>query len=241
VNEDPIARLERQLRALRRITLALGLALAAAIVVGARAPAADSGVLRVRGIVVEDSLGRERILIGAPIPHAANRVRTDSARVAATWAPRFPPEYLDWYRGYRHGMNGILVLDEGGFDRLAVGHDVPDPNIGRRIGRSTGVIVNDAQGFERSGYGLLSVDGADRVVLGLDRAGGEAVSLIVDEEGRAGLVAGDADRRMLLGSFPGSDLGAGEREALFGLHLSDGDTERSLTVGAERSDPHLSP
>jgi hypothetical protein len=78
-----------------------------------------SGTLRVQGIVVVDSTDAERILIGAPIPFASNRVRTDSARVSQIWGPAFPPEYEQLYASYRHNMNGILVLDEQGFDRLA--------------------------------------------------------------------------------------------------------------------------
>ncbi len=36
-----------------------------------------------------------------------------------------------------------------------MGYPVPHPNIGRRIGPRTGLAINDAEGFERSGYGLL--------------------------------------------------------------------------------------
>jgi len=73
------------------VTVSLGLALATALVVVARAPAPGGGVLRVRGLVVEDSLGRERILIGAPIPHAANRVRTVSSSGSTGPAGRRSP------------------------------------------------------------------------------------------------------------------------------------------------------
>ncbi len=98
------------------------------------------------GLVIEDEAGRERILIGAPIPEAANRVRTDEARVREIWAPRFPDEeaYMGFYEDYSHETNGILILSEDGFDRLAFGDPVPDPNIGRRIGPSTGLLINDA-------------------------------------------------------------------------------------------------
>ena len=85
-------------------------------------------------------------------------------------------------------MHGMLVLDENGFDRLAIGDSTPDPNIGKRIGAGPGIDINDAAGFERTGYGLVTVDGKDRVVLGLDsKSGEEALSLMVREDGAAGL------------------------------------------------------
>lgn len=39
-----------------------------------------------------------------------------------------------------------------------LGDPVPDPNIGRRIGPATGLIINDLQGFERTGYGFIDQD-----------------------------------------------------------------------------------
>ena len=49
----------------------------------------DNKILRAKGIVIVDDQGRERILIGAPLPQAGNRVRTDTARVRALWSKRF--------------------------------------------------------------------------------------------------------------------------------------------------------
>ncbi|HNU88398.1 MAG TPA: hypothetical protein PKJ94_08910 [Ferruginibacter sp.] len=71
-------------------------------------------VLRARGIVIVDDEGRERILIGAPLPAARNRVRTDTARVRSLWAHKFgnASQYMKWYQDYDHQSNGILILDE---------------------------------------------------------------------------------------------------------------------------------
>lgn len=168
-----------------------------------------SDVIRVKGLVIFDDEGRDRILIGAPIPASPARMRTDTAAVRRSWASRMPAEYMKWYENYRHDMNGILVLDEHGIDRLALGHDYPDPIIGQRLGRGTGLVINDSIGLERSGYGLLTVGGEDRVVLGLDRKNGtEGVSLVVLEDGTTGLVVNDNIRqeRLLLGRGPTTTL-----------------------------------
>ena len=47
-------------------------------------------VTRTKGIIIEDAQGRERILIGAPIPASRARVRTDTSRVRQVWAQRSP-------------------------------------------------------------------------------------------------------------------------------------------------------
>jgi hypothetical protein len=220
--ETRLQHLERQLHLMRFCVIALTGLVAILLLAAFQARSNSQDVLRVRGIIVEDASGHERILIGAPIPLARNRVRTDTARVARIWGPRFPKEYLDYYRAYRHDMNGILVLDSAGFDRLAIGENVPDPNIGKRIAPSTGIAINDSRGFERSGYGILTVEGKDRVVLGLDNTAGEAVVLFADDGGRAGLTARDRNRVVYLGTAAAEDQLTGVREPFFGLLLRDG-------------------
>ena len=223
--EHRIASLERQLRHQRR-------ALGAAVVVGtiallgAFAPGSRD-VIRTRGIVIVDERGRQQILIGAPIPAAANRVRTNPARVERAWASRFPDpqQYMRWYAGYRHSMHGILVLDENGYDRLAIGDSTPDPNSGKRVGAGRGIEINDARGFERTGYGILTVAGKDRVVLGLDGSDGEeAVVLSVHDGGTSGLsVRAKQGRSIFLGASPAS-TGRAATNATSGLLLLRGDT-----------------
>lgn len=193
-------------------------------------------VLRVRGLVVVDEAGRERILIGAPVPVADHRVRTDPERVRETWAGRYPdPEqYMGYYREYRHDTNGILILDENGFDRLALGDPVPDPNIGRRIGPSTGLAINDEEGFERSGYGLLNVGGEKRVVLGLDsNRGTEGLVLFLYDEGRVGVVVRDQDRSIFLGNAPADDPVSGVSEPFSGLVFREGQQVTRVVEGRE--------
>ncbi|MXV95959.1 MAG: hypothetical protein F4Y07_14340 [Gemmatimonadetes bacterium] len=185
---------------------------------------ATDGVLRVRGLIIEDEAGRERILIGAPIPAAANRVRTDEARVRELWGPRFPdPErYMGWYRDYQHSTNGILILSEDGFDRLVLGDPVPDPNIGRRIGPNTGLLVNDPEGFERSGYGLIDVDGQYRVGLGIDsNRSQESLMLMLHDNDRVGIAVAEGEDMIFLGKGPNGYY-RGPDEPFLGLAVMQG-------------------
>ena len=93
-----------------------------------------------------------------------------------------------------------MVLDANGFDRIAIRDPIPDPNVGKRIGTSTGFAVNDEKGFERFGYGLLTVGGRHRVTLGLDNENGQdAAGLIVQDVGMTGLMLSNADRHIYFG------------------------------------------
>lgn len=144
------------------------------------------GLLRARGIIVEDSSGRDRILIGAPFPASAHRVRTDTAAVRARWAERFGGDrYMEWYKGYRHDGVGIVVLNAAGYDRVVMGDHLPDPNTGVRIGSPTGLFWNDHEGIELGGLGSLRLaeDSTYRNGLGLDDQDGEGMHLMILEDG----------------------------------------------------------
>lgn len=118
----------------------------------------SNGILRVKGLIVEDTESRERILIGAPVPAGTGRKRRD-------------------------GAVGLLVLGENGADRVAIGAPYPDPQIqGRvvdRVGRGAGLVFDDANGDERGGFGVMDNDG--RATFGLDypHGTGEAITLSV--------------------------------------------------------------
>jgi hypothetical protein len=231
---DELAKLRREVRALKLYAITLTGAAVMAGLVAFRSTAPEDQILRARGLVIVDAAGRERILLGAPIPESRSRVRTDTARVRSIWGPRFSPKYMEWYARYRHSMNGMLVLDERGFDRVAVGDSVPDPNIGKRVGPSTGLIINDGQGFERSGYGLISVDGQDRMVLGLDDSRGEeGLALAVFDSGRAGLMVHDGKHGAYLGSAPANDPVLKTSSPFIGLVLRQGETERRITPNGQ--------
>ena len=181
----------------------------------------DNKILRAKGIVIVDEQGRERILIGAPLPQAGNRVRTDTARVRALWSKRFgnADQYMKWYQDYNHKANGILVLDEQGFDKVCLGDGVPDANIGQRVGKQTGLIFCDNEGFERGGIGVINVgDKQNRVVMALDGENGtDATGISVMEDGETGFFAGGKGYRMFLGSSPADSYSA---EPLFGMVIN---------------------
>ena len=129
-------------------------------------------VLYTRGIVIIDESGNERILIGAPIPKSKDRIRDDLKKAQAVWGEELElNKEWDWFEEMNHDCFGMLILDENGHDRLAIGSPTPDPNIGLRVGPATGIEINDEKGYERSGYSYMPIGDGSRVVLGLDRPG----------------------------------------------------------------------
>ncbi|HVK97161.1 MAG TPA: hypothetical protein VM368_05055 [Flavisolibacter sp.] len=146
-------------------------------------------IIRTKGIIIEDSVGRDRILIGTPIPLSANRVRTDTSKVRKHWSSRLGGEkYMEQYKSYEHSASGIAFLNESGFDKLILDEKTPDPNTGRRIVDAAGFTWNDDEGFERGGLGISKTkDGQYRVVLGIDDPKvGEALHMFILEDGTKG-------------------------------------------------------
>jgi hypothetical protein len=155
-----LSRMERRLRIFQALFGVTMLALAAGVVLLFLRPSPrydrSSNVLHVRGLIVEDDAGHDRILIGAPVPSASGRKRKDNTV-------------------------GLIVLGENGADRVALAAPMPAPQIqgviGTRIGAGTGLVVDDEQGDERGGMAVLDNDG--RISLGLDypHGSGEAINL----------------------------------------------------------------
>jgi hypothetical protein len=189
---------------------------------------AERQVLRARGLVIVDEQGRERILIGAPVPASRQRVRTDTARARRAWAARFPRQYMEWYRGYRHDMHGVLVLNEAGFDVVAVGDSLPDPNIGRRIASHAGLIFNTAEGEERGGIGVQRSAAGYSAGLGLDSpTQSDAIGLWVSERRGVYLSVSQGAASGRFGAFPLPRGVAPESSRFeFGLLIRQGDTVR---------------
>ncbi|WP_420614908.1 hypothetical protein [Candidatus Palauibacter sp.] len=228
------AEMQQVMRTIRWLQGYAILASIALVVLFVRNGVEEEDVLRARGLIIEDEVGRERILIGAPVPEAANRVRTDDARVREVWAPRFPEAYMDYYQDYSHDTNGMLILSEDGFDRLVVGDPTPDPNIGRRIAPATGMVINDDQGFERSGYGVLAVNGGYNVGLGLDTDRiAEGLSLVLQDDGPHGILVGTPADGIFLGTAPAGHAWTGLEEEFSGLLARrDGEIVHQLNLAA---------
>lgn len=218
------AQLNRQKKTLQKLTFAFSsiILLLSSFLVFSFKGRDENKVLRVKGIVIVDENGKERILIGSPLPFAKNRVRTDTARVRALWAGKFPNpyQYMKWYKDYNHQSNGILILDEQGFDKVCLGDGVPDANIGQRIGKQSGLIFCDNEGSERGGLGIIDVgDKKNRVVLALDGDNGmDATGISVLEDGETGFFsAGPQGYNMFIGSAP---AGSYTTDPLFGMVIN---------------------
>ncbi|MDD2793420.1 MAG: hypothetical protein PHD73_09575 [Sediminibacterium sp.] len=80
-------------------------------------------IIRAKGIIIEDENGRDRILIGSPIPFSKDRIRTDTTLVRQYWAKQFknPDQYMEWYKKYKNSAEGIVFMNEKGFDVVQVG------------------------------------------------------------------------------------------------------------------------
>ncbi len=163
-------------------------------------------VIRSQGLVITDEQGRDRILIGSPIPTSKDRMRTNLERVKNEWAKG--KDSLAYMTNYteelRHDVGGILFLNEDGFDKLVLGETIPDPNTGRRIVESSGFAFNDDRGYEMGGLGVSKTEtGAYRVVFGMDDPKvGEAMHMFVLEDGTKGIQVAYEEGRLLLGRSP---------------------------------------
>lgn len=235
---ERIQRLERKVRMLSMY--ATGLTLVVGVLgVSAFSAQRSQGVLRARGLIIEDAKGRERILLGAPIPYAKNRVRTDTARARQEWSTRYPDsirvKYMGAYNRLWHSMHGLLVLDENGFDRIGIGDSMPDPNIGRRIGAGTGLAINNSKGYERGGYGMTVVNGHERIVVGLDsKQGPEGLALVLDDAGRVQVMVRQGEKSLLLGTLTAAEQGQEGAAPGFGLVVREGNEVKQRVVAGQR-------
>jgi len=153
-------------------------------------------------------------LIGAPIPHSVDRVRTDINLVRKYFAsdiyPKDPDKYMEWYKKYRHSAFGIVFMNDKGIDIMQLGEKLSDPNVGRRIFLPTGILLNNNKGMEVGGFGTHTFeDGRSGVALGLDDPGDgrEAFHAAVLSDGTRALIIQDSNGKLVLGfGKPKSDL-----------------------------------
>jgi hypothetical protein len=200
-----VTRLERLLK------LAVGasvLALLTTLWVTLRARTAQD-VLRARALIIEDARGRERVVLGAPIPDLEAGKR-DSNAVAV----------------------GMLILNENGLDRVVVGAPVPGPRGGdgkvyARISPAAGIQFNDQNGRERGGLGYMD---NGRVVMGLDSDHGEGVMTFVLPDGRAGFLVNGTKRSQRV------FLGTSTADSAAGLEVNDAVGAKRIRVGVGSAD-----
>jgi hypothetical protein len=156
----------------------------------------NENILRTQGIIIEDKEGNERILIGAPLPYSKDRVFADSVKVKKYWSnhpeivkyygsPEDGNSYMERFKKLNSNSNGIVFMNEEGFDRVLVGENLADPNIGNRNGSISGMTWNTKEGFERGGLGVNELSSGEgyRTVIGLDHENGEAIHLVALEDG----------------------------------------------------------
>lgn len=157
-----LARLEQIVQRQRAAMIAGGAIAAGALLVGAMTPAPKT--IEAEAIRIIDASGKPRILIGAP-PQTQGRQRKDAQTAS------------------------IVVLGPDGADRLILGEEPTVLVAGKaypRIAASYGLLIHDAKGNERGGFGFLD---NGRAIVSLDRPGGDAVLLTAnDQTGFAGLV-----------------------------------------------------
>ena len=85
---------------------------------------------------------------------------------------------------------GIVIVDEKGRDRICLGSPVPDPKgYDKRINASTGLTINDTNGYERFGMGL---DATGNMIMGFDAphdkgtpGNPERINIVADANGGA--------------------------------------------------------
>lgn len=161
-------------------------------------------LIRAKGIIIEDQNGKDRILIGSPIPFSKDRVRTDTTKVRAYWGKNYEDmenQYMKWYKDYKHDAEGIVIMNEEGFDRVLLGDRLADPNTGKRMFEPAGILWNDKQGWELGGAGVNTLkNGKSRSIIGVDSNEGEAVHLVALEDGTKELVINSKNGRLLIGS-----------------------------------------
>jgi len=153
--------LHQEIHDLRRTVRTLTTLVAAAVLVIAAFAllAATSGpqILRVKGLVIVDDQGRDRILLGAPTPASPTRTRKDA------------------------NTESLVFLGENGADRVIIGQ-TPNPTVAgqtsKRIAEGWGSLYLDPNGNERGGMGFL---GNGRAAVVLDRPNGDAIGMMVDD------------------------------------------------------------
>lgn len=236
MESEEIASLRASVRRLKLAMMAMSGGFIFILTTGLAAP--QDSLIRTKGIIIEDSEGRARILIGAPAPDVEERLRTNPARQQDAFGWIYPEKELQPAHRLNNDTFGMIVLDENGHDRVALGAPVPDPLNGIRIGPAYGLSIHDDDGIERAGVGHIKdkTKGLDRVAIGIDGRDGEGAMLIVDRDGTAGVLANDNQqgKRLFTGVIPaGSIVSPGSTQRRMGTVVTAQDGSESFRPAAD--------
>lgn len=194
------------------VIIALIAVIALAVMSFMRKPDATSKpdpILRAQGLVITDSQGHDRILIGAPVPASKDRMRKDDV------------------------SDSIIFLGNTGADRLALGQ-LPTLHINgktqKRMGSDDnyGITLYDLKGNERGGMAFIM--GTGRVGLALDRAEPpyDAIGMMVDDKSDfAGMYINYSDPKARDSAI---ELGSDASDAYIKLNGKDGLSRAKLEV-----------
>lgn len=129
---------------------------------------------------------------------------------------------MDWYfENVNNDVFGVLILDETGHDRVAIGSPTPDPATGARVEPSHGIQFNDAEGIEVGGLGHFVERGY--IGLGMDNSRGEGLYLLAANNGTSGIIVNDLDgsRRMFIGNAAQESGLTRDGRSLLGISVVD--------------------
>jgi hypothetical protein len=115
-------------------------------------------LIRTRGLILQDEMGREVMLVGKPIPFSEQRRRTDV-------------------------REGLLMIDENGHDRLFIGKQGALQVEGKLFNRNDkrwGFLLNDENGNERGSFTML--DSINSMMIGLNYPGREGILLVTEPD-----------------------------------------------------------
>lgn len=200
--EQELVQLKKSHLRFKRATLSISLICLVSILTLSFTKTNKFDIIRAKGIVIEDAKGKDRILIGAPIPQSKDRVRTDSNLVRKHFASKTKnsDEYMGWYKKYKNSSNGIVFMNEEGFDEVLVGEDLADANVGVRMFKLSGILFNNKKGWERGGAGVNTLEnGKTRQGFGFDDDSGEAMHMMTFEDGSKALIIADENGSLRIG------------------------------------------
>ena len=107
---------------------------------------------------------------------------------------------MGWYKKYKNASNGIIFMNEEGFDEVLVGEDLADPNVGVRNYKISGLLVNNKKGWERVGAVVNTLEnGKTRQGFGVDDDSGEAMHIVTIEDGSKALIIADENGSLRIG------------------------------------------